>query len=62
MKIKRNNREGEEEKGKIRIWMVHFNILWTSNQTVIILLKILDIKKLTERTDIINDKKVMGPN
>jgi len=36
---------GEEEKEKEnQIWVVHCSILWTLNQTVIIVLKILDKK------------------
>jgi len=50
MKFKRKNREGEEEKGK-KIKYGWF-ILWTCNQTVIIILKNFDIKKLNARIKI----------
>jgi len=42
--------------------MVHCNILWTCNQTVIIILKILYIKKLMEIIKIANDRRFTGPN
>jgi len=59
----------KEEKGsrkkkrrkKNQRWVVHCSIPWTCNQTIIIILKILDIKKLTERTKIVNGRRHKGP-
>jgi len=57
----RKNREENKRREKNQIWVVHLNILWTCNQTVIIILKILDIKKLTARTKIDNGRRHKGP-
>jgi hypothetical protein len=61
MKIKRNIMEGEEEKEKNQIWVVHCSILRTCNQTVMIILKTLDVKKLIVRTKIDNGRRHKGP-
>ena len=39
----------------------HYYIQWTCNQTVEIISKILDIKKLTEMTEIDNERIHKGP-
>jgi len=57
----RKNREGEEEKENNQIWAVHYNILWTCNQTDIIILKRLDIKKLIARIKIDNCRRHKRP-
>ena len=54
-------RRRREVKKKIRYGWFHCNILWTCNQTIIIILKILDIKKLTARTKVDNDRRHKGP-
>jgi len=55
-------KEKEKEKKSDMIWVVHHSILWILNQMVIIILKIIDIKKLTERTKTVNDRRFIGPN
>ena len=52
----------EKNKWKKLIPVVNYYIQWTCNQTVKIILKMLDIKKLIEMTTWVNRGILMGPN
>lgn len=49
-------------EGKNYVVMVHHCIQWTCNRMVEILSEMLDIKKLSERTKIVNDRRFIRPN